>query len=152
MSKSKPCFEILGKKAFRWHLETWKNQIGSIFKLNIKKSVKFQKKILPCPSLPPPSTTTPWGGFFDIQGVVVEGGGREGQGRIFFLEFDTFFDIQFKNTSNLISPSFKVPSKNFFPRISKQGLLFDICDFSIFKIQSEIVNISIGHPVHIYTV
>ena len=44
MSKSKPCFEILGKKAFRWHLETWKNQIGSIFKLNIKKGVKFQKK------------------------------------------------------------------------------------------------------------
>ena len=41
MSKSKPCFEILGKKAFRWYLETWKNQIGSIFKLNIKKSVKF---------------------------------------------------------------------------------------------------------------
>ena len=45
ISKSKPCFEILGKKAFRWHLETL--EIGSIFKLNIKKkSVKFQKKIL----------------------------------------------------------------------------------------------------------
>ena len=27
MSKSKPCFEILGKKAFRWHLETCENQI-----------------------------------------------------------------------------------------------------------------------------
>ena len=46
MSKSKPCFEILGKKAFRWHLKTWENQTGSIFKLNIKKSVKFQKKNL----------------------------------------------------------------------------------------------------------
>ena len=42
--KGKTCFEILVKKAFRWHLETWENQIGSIFKLNIKKSVKFQKQ------------------------------------------------------------------------------------------------------------
>ena len=50
MSKSKPCFKILGKKALRCHLETWKNQIGSIFKLNVKKSVKFQKKRS---SLPP---------------------------------------------------------------------------------------------------
>ena len=48
MSKSNPYYEILGKKAFRRHLEAWKNQIGSIFKLNIKKSVKFKKKkILP---------------------------------------------------------------------------------------------------------
>ena len=28
--------------------------------MNIKKSVKFQKKILPCLFLPPPSTTPPW--------------------------------------------------------------------------------------------
>ena len=40
-SKSKSCFEILGKKAFKWHLETWKNQIGSIFKLKIKKKKKI---------------------------------------------------------------------------------------------------------------
>ena len=44
MSKSKPCFEILGKKAFRWHLETWENQIGSIFKLNIKIGGQIPKK------------------------------------------------------------------------------------------------------------
>ena len=44
-----------------------------------------------------------------------------------------FFDIQFKNTSNLIFPGFKVPSKSFFPRIAKQGLLFDICDFFNFQ-------------------
>ena len=44
MSKSKPCFEIFVKKTFRWHLETQENQIESIFKLNFKKSVKFQKK------------------------------------------------------------------------------------------------------------
>ena len=37
MPKSKPCFIILGKKAFRRHLETWENQIGSIFKLISKK-------------------------------------------------------------------------------------------------------------------
>ena len=44
-SKSKPCFEILGNKSFRWHLETWENHIGSIFKLNVKKSCQIQKKI-----------------------------------------------------------------------------------------------------------
>ena len=29
------------------------------------------------------------------------------------------------------------------------SLLFDICDFSIFKIYSEVVNISVGHPVYL---
>ena len=69
MSKSKPCFEILGKKAFRRHLETWENQIGSIFKLNIKK-------ILP-------------GG----------GGGRwweEGAGKIFFWNLTLFYIFNLK--------------------------------------------------------
>ena len=42
--KKKTCFEILVKKAFRWHLETWENQIGSIFKLNIKKKCQIPKK------------------------------------------------------------------------------------------------------------
>ena len=37
--------------------------------------------------------------------------------------------------------------KDFYSRILKQGLLFGICDFSIFKICSEFVNISVGHPV-----
>jgi hypothetical protein len=46
MSKSKTCFEILVKKAFRWHLETLENQIGSIFKLNIKKKCQIPKKNL----------------------------------------------------------------------------------------------------------
>ena len=44
ISKSKTCFEILVKKSFRWHLETWENQIGSIFKLNIKKLCQIPKK------------------------------------------------------------------------------------------------------------
>ena len=42
----------------------------------------------------------------------------------FFFEFDTFFDNQFKNTSNLIFPGFKVPSKSFFPMNFKTGLTF----------------------------
>ena len=37
--------------------------------------------------------------------------------------------------------------KKFYSRISKKGLLFSIRDFSIFKICSEVVNISVGHPV-----
>ena len=45
LSKSKTCFEILVKKSFRWHLETLKNQIGSIFKLNVKKLCQISKKI-----------------------------------------------------------------------------------------------------------
>jgi hypothetical protein len=49
MSKSKTCFEILVKKAFRWHLETLENQLGSIFKLNKKKSVKFQNNFSTMP-------------------------------------------------------------------------------------------------------
>ena len=30
ISKSKTCLKILVKKSFRWHLETWESQIGSI--------------------------------------------------------------------------------------------------------------------------
>ena len=54
----------------------------------------------------------------------MESGGREGQGRISFLEFDTFFYIQFKNTSNLIIPGFKVASESFLFRNFKTGLTF----------------------------
>ena len=50
--KGKTCFEILVKKAFRWHLETWENQIGSIFKLNLKKKIKNRENsFAPCPLL-----------------------------------------------------------------------------------------------------
>ena len=51
---------------------------------------------------------------------VVGGGGREE----FFFEFDTFFDIQFKNTVNLIFPGFKVPSESFYHKNFKTGLTF----------------------------
>ena len=43
---------------------------------------------------------------------------------IFFWNLTLFFDIQFKNTSNLVFPSFKVPSKSFFPKDFKTGLTF----------------------------
>ena len=44
MSKSKTCFEILVKKAFRWHLETYENKIGSIFRINIKTKCQIPKE------------------------------------------------------------------------------------------------------------
>ena len=47
----------------------------------------------------------------------------------YFCVLRNFFDIQFKNTSNLILLSFKVPSERFFTRFSKPVLLFEICGF-----------------------
>ena len=38
--------------------------------------------------------------------------------------------------------------KDFFTKISKQVLLFDICGFKNLKIESEVVNILVGHSVH----
>ena len=107
MSKSKPCFYILGKKAFRCHLETWENQVGSTFKLNIKKKCQIPKKnffpapsshhlpppppnfqFIPCPLPPPPpkyqkntlpsSITTPWQYLCILKS-------QRGQGRNWYL-------------------------------------------------------------------
>ena len=47
----------------------------------------------------------------------------EGHGAKFFLRFENFFDIQFKNTSNLMLLSFKVPTERFFHKVFKTGLL-----------------------------
>jgi hypothetical protein len=106
MSKSKTTFEILGKKAFRWHLETQNNQIGSIFKFKIKKKVSNSKKnIAPCPLFHPLAISQkklylphppPAGNFSP------------------FWNLTLFFYFEFKNTSNLIFLGFKVPSKSFF--------------------------------------
>ena len=115
-------------------------QTGNSIETAQKKVSNSKKKILPCPLLPPTSTTTPWEEI-DIEGVVVEGGGRgqgrnwylgggggrwweEGAGKNFFLEFDTFFYIQFKNTFNLIFPGFKVPYERFLFKNFKTGLTF----------------------------
>ena len=42
----------------------------------------------------------------------------------FFLEFDTFFSIQFKNTYNFIFLGVKVPYESFFRKDFKIGLTF----------------------------
>ena len=60
----------------------------------------------------------------DIEGVVVEGGWRRGQGRIFFWNLTPFFDFKFKNTSNLIFLGFKVPFERFLFKNLKTGLTF----------------------------
>ena len=52
------------------------------------------------------------------------GGGAGGMVAIFFLRFENFFLIQFKNTSNLILLSFKVPSERFFHKVFRTGLTF----------------------------
>ena len=40
--------------------------------------------------------------------------------------------------------------KAFYSNFSKQVLLFEICGFKNCKIGSELVNISMGHPVHTF--
>ena len=42
----------------------------------------------------------------------------------YFLEFRIFFDIQLKNTFNLILLSFKVPSERFYLKVFITGLTF----------------------------
>ena len=59
--------------------------------------------------------------------LLLPGGGGLGAGgmvQIFFWNLTHFFDIQFKNTSNLIFPSFKVPYERFFHKDFKTGLTF----------------------------
>ena len=51
-------------------------------------------------------------------------GGRGGLEKLFFGNLTHFFDIQFKNTFNLILLSFKVPSERFFHKNFKTGLTF----------------------------
>ena len=101
ISKSKACFEKFVKKSFRWHLETWQNEIVSIFKLNIKK-YREMKLILP-------------GG--GVQVALLPGGWGSGMVQKCFCHLTQFFDIQFKNTSNFILRSFKMQSERFFSQI-----------------------------------
>ena len=65
-----------------------------------------------------------------------------------FWNLKLFFDTQIKNTSILILLSFKVPSKSFFTRISKQVLLFGTRGFKNCKIYSEFVNMPVGHTLY----
>ena len=95
-----------------------------------------------------------WGGrvkkhFFFLQGGCGAGGIFSWGGRV----QNHFSDLKFFLISNLkILPIWffqvsRCHMKDFYSRILKQGLLLGICDFSIFKIYSEVVNISVGHPV-----
>ena len=96
--------------------------------------IQFCKsKICTVPPAPPPSwqcssfTTTPWQ---------------------VFGEFDTFFVIQINNNSNLIFPGFKVPSESFFSQqFQNRSYFLTHVVFKICKIESELVNIMMGHPV-----
>ena len=55
------------------------------------------------------------------------GGGKGAAGNIiFFWNLTPFFDIHFKNTSNLIFLGFKVPSENVFPKDFKSGVHYPI--------------------------
>ena len=57
------------------------------------------------------------------QGVEVKKA-RRVQGAKLFFQFDPFFEIQFKNTFNLILLDFKVSSESFVFKFFKTGLTF----------------------------
>ena len=71
-----------------------------------------------------------WGGrvqkHFFLPGGRGAGGIFSWGGRVqnHFSDLKFFFEIQFKNTLNLIFPSFKVPSKSFLFKNFKTGLTF----------------------------
>ena len=56
--------------------------------------------------------------------LLLPGGGGSGMVQNLFCSLTQFFDIQFKNTSNFILGSFKVPSERFFHKFFKTGLTF----------------------------
>ena len=107
ISKSKACFEKFVKKSFRWHLETWQNEIVSIFKLNIKK-YREMKLILP-------------GG--GVQVALLPGGWGSGMVQKCFCHLTQFFDIQ-----RILPISFcwvsRCHLKDFFHKFFKTGLNF----------------------------
>ena len=69
--------------------------------------------------------------------------------KIFFKICHRFLISNLKILPIWFSQLSKCHLKDFHSRISKQGLLFGICDFSIFKIWSDVVNLWVGHPVYL---
>ena len=65
--------------------------------------------------------------FFISRGWWWKGGGMV---QFFFWNLTLFFYIHFKNTSNLIFPSFKVPYERFFHKDFKTGLTLQYMWFS----------------------
>ena len=70
--------------------------------------------------------------------------GRATCTKIYGFENKTKFHVHESKKKN----QFKVPPKSFFTRISKQVLYFGICGFKNCKIESEVVNISVGQSVY----
>ena len=64
-----------------------------------------------------------------------------------FSDLTFFFILNLKILPIWFSQVSRCHLKGFHSRISKQGLLFGIFDFSIFKICSELVNLWVGHLV-----
>ena len=66
-----------------------------------------------------------WHSFFHLGGGGGGGGGRGGMAQNHFSDRTLFFDLQFKNTSNLILLSFKMSSESFlFHKFFNTGLTF----------------------------
>ena len=62
--------------------------------------------------------------FFFSDSCYCQGEAGGGMVPIFFWNLTLFFYIQFKNTSGLVFPSFKVPSESFFHKNFITGLTF----------------------------
>ena len=65
-----------------------------------------------------------WHSFFHLGGGGGGGGGRGGMAQNHFSDRTLFFDLQFKNTSNLILLGFKMSSERFLFKDFKTGLTF----------------------------
>ena len=99
---------------------TTSDSIFKFLKSNMSKSKTYfeNKKV---------SNSEKWNWYCQgvgVQVALLPGGGGSGMVQIFFWNLTHFFDFQFKNTSNLIFPDFKVSSKSFFPKDFKIGLTF----------------------------
>ena len=120
--KIRPVLKSLGKKLSDGTLKPGKIKLEVFLNSKSKKCVKFQKKIC---TIQRNENVLPGGVV--VQDETWQGGGGAGAGgmvQFFFWNLTHFFDFEFKNTSNLIFPGFKVPSKSFFPKNFKTGLTF----------------------------
>ena len=150
ISKSKSCFENLVKRLLHGTLKLSKIKLEVFLNWISKKCLKVQKEFCTMPPPPPPSP--PGNISKTFSGFSIQ---RTCQGMVgveevvwckdLFCFLRHFFGIQFINTSNLLLLRFKVTSESFFTRFFKQVLLFEICGFKNCKIESEVVNILMGH-------
>ena len=125
MPKSKPCFEILEQNFFYGTLKPGKIKLEVFLNSKSKKNVKSEKWFctLPPQLIMPPAPLPP-GKTFSFLCMV----------QIFFWNLTHFFYFEFKNTSNLIFPDFKVPSESFLFKNFETGLTF--CHMWFFNFQN----------------